>query len=120
MATEARLSRSALSDIGGILAWSHTEFGEAARQRYEALISAAIRHAAKSNGSILFKSRAELDDTLLSWHLANSTSHSRGGRVRTPRHFLLCRWEERALAVARVLHDRQDPALHYVPDTDWE
>lgn len=120
MVTETRLSQSALSDIDAILARSHREFGEAARVQYESLIAAAIRHAAQSQGNMLFKPRAELDAGVVSWRLANSVMRSAGGRVKTPRHLLLCRWEGEVLAIARVLHERQDPTRHFDANADWE
>ncbi len=38
-----RLTDAAQADIVSILAWSHEQFGQEARQRYEALIAAASR-----------------------------------------------------------------------------
>lgn len=60
------------------------------------------------------------DSTRVGTRLSNSALRSRSGRVRTPRHLLLCRWEGDCLAVARMLHERQDPSLHFDPDNDWE
>ena len=45
-----RLTHAAQSDIASILAWSHDQFGEEARQRYEALNITAIRDAATPRG----------------------------------------------------------------------
>ena len=41
-----RLSEAAQDDVLGILAWTHEQFGEAARLRYEHLIVAALRDLA--------------------------------------------------------------------------
>ena len=41
-----RLSAAAQADIVAILAWTHEQFGEAARSRYEALIVARLRDIA--------------------------------------------------------------------------
>lgn len=57
---------------------------------------------------------------MLTWHLAQSILRSPGGRVRRPRHLLLCRWSGDRLEVARVLHELQDPTLNFNPATDWD
>lgn len=41
-----RLSDAAQGDVLSILAWTHEQFGEAARLRYESLIVAALRDVA--------------------------------------------------------------------------
>jgi toxin ParE1/3/4 len=41
-----RLSDAAQADVVNILDWTHGEFGEAARLRYESLIVAALRDVA--------------------------------------------------------------------------
>lgn len=119
MAADFRLSQSALSDLDRILDDSQRAFGDAARLRYEALISAALRHAAQSRDSVGFKSRPEVGEGVLSWHIANSVWRSTGGRVGRPRHILLCRWEGTRLAVARILHDTMEPTRHLDSETDW-
>jgi len=120
MPADFRLSQAALNDIDDILETSYREFGELARQRYGALIAAALRHAANSRDTILLKRRTELGPDILSWHLRNSAIRSSGERVKRPRHVFYCRWEGERLAIGRVLYDVMDPRLHVDPDASWE
>lgn len=117
---EPHISVSAQNDIAHALEWSFENFGAAAEARYSALIATAITHAAQSPNAPGLKKCAELDGDLLSWHLSQSVLHSAGGRVRKPRHLLICRWVDEQLQIARLLHEAQDPALNFDPTTDWE
>ena len=116
---QIRLSRSADEDIFAILAWSQDRFGDEARLRYEALIMAALLHAAEHEDGVGFRVRPELGEGVLTWHLAQSAARSRGGVVRRPRHLLVCRWEGDILVVGRILHDAMDPTLHLEAQVDW-
>jgi len=116
---EPHISGSAQDDIAHALEWSFENFGAAAEARYAALVAAAIAHAAQDPDALGFKKRAELPGDVLSWHLSQSIMHSAGGRVRKPRHVLICRWVGDQLQVARLLHEVQDPALNFDPTTDW-
>ena len=117
-----RLSEAAQVDVINILAWTHEQFGEAARLRYERLIVTALRDVATQPdrpGSI---GRPELGVGVRSWHLRLSRDHAATGAevVRRPRHFLLYRPEPATLVVGRVLHDAMELARHLDPDTSWE
>jgi toxin ParE1/3/4 len=115
-----RLSDAAQMDVVDILAWTHEQFGAAARLRYESLIVAALRDVATQPdrpGSI---ARPELGAGVRSWHLRLSRDHVGTGAVRRPRHFLLYRAEPALLVVGRVLHDAMELARHLDPDTSWE
>ena len=117
-----RLSQAAQDDIFDILVWTHAQFGEAARQRYESLIVAALRDIAtepERPGSLL---RPELGVTVRSWHLRLSRSRieSAPGLVRRPRHFLVYRFESGRIVVARVLHDAMELSRHLADDTVWD
>lgn len=114
-----RLTHVAQADISGVLIWSHKSFGEAAEGRYAALIAAAIRDVAERSTDIGFTSHPELGDGVLTWHLAQSRGRSRGGDVRRPRHFLVCRREGEILAIGRLLHDAMDLQLHVSAGMDW-
>lgn len=114
------ISGSAQNDIAHALEWSFENFGAAAEARYAALIAAAIAHAAQDPNALGFKKRTELPGDVLSWHLAQSVLHSPSGRVRQPRHLLICRWVGDQLQVARLLHEVQDPALNFDATTDWQ
>ena len=117
-----RLSAAAQADIVGILAWTHAQFGETARQRYEALIAAALRDIAaqpERPGSI---KRPELGPGVWSWHLRLSRDRaSMGtGAVKRPRHFVIYRFEPGVTVVGRVLHDAMELARHVGPEASWE
>lgn len=115
-----RLSHAAQQDIVAILEWSHEQFGEEARIRYEALIAAAIRDAAARSNYVGHKPRPELGDGVFTWHLSHSRTRSAGGNVRRPRHFLVCRRDSDVLVIARVLHDAMDPQQHVDSTQQWE
>ena len=117
-----RLSHAAQIDVINILAWTHEQFGEAARRRYESLIVAALRDVAtqpERPGSI---TRPELGAGVRSWHLRLSRDHVVTGAepVRRPRHFLVYRPEPALLVVGRVLHDAMELARHLDPAASWE
>ncbi len=118
--TRYRLTHAAQADILSILAWSHDQFGEEARQRYEALITAAIRDAATRNDELGRTPRPELGDGVFSWHLVQSRRRSRAGKVHRPRHFLICRPDGDVLVVGRVLHDAMELRQHLDPQWPWE
>lgn len=117
-----RLSAAAQTDIIGILAWTHEHFGEAARERYEALLVAALRDVSfqpERPGSL---ERPELGEGVRSWHLQLSRERARTGTgvVRRPRHFLIYRAESDMIVVARVLHDAMELARHLDSEDAWE
>lgn len=116
-----RLSESAQGDILSILIWTHEQFGEAARLRYQGLIVAALRDVASQPdrpGSLL---RPELGAGVRSWHLRLSRSHVPPGvdEVRKPRHFLIYRCEPDWVVIGRVLHDAMELARHLDPGASW-
>ena len=114
-----RLTDAAQNDVASILAWSHEQFGEEARKRYEALIATAIREAA-SRSDDGYTSRPELGAGAFSWHLSRSRASSPGGKVNRPRHFLICRRDGDTLVIGRVLHDAMDLRRHIDPRRVWD
>ena len=117
-----RLSEAAQGDVLGILAWTHEQFGEAARLRYESLIVAALRDVANHPDKPGSLARPELGAGVRSWHLRPSRGHVNPGVefVRRPRHFLVYRADPALLVVGRVLHDAMELARHLGPDMSWE
>jgi len=117
-----RLSDSAQADVIGVLAWTHEQFGETARLRYERLIVAALRDVATRPdrpGSI---SRSELGAGVRSWHLRLSRHHAAtsAAAVHRPRHFLVYRVEPDLLVVGRVLHDAMELTQNLDPEASWK
>jgi len=117
--TGYRLTHAARADIVAILAWSQQQFGEEARKRYEPLIVTAIRDAAARGGDGVPAPRPELGEGVFSWHLARSRLRAPGGKVRRPRHFLICRRDDDTLVIGRVLHDTMDLRQHVDPGRAW-
>lgn len=116
-----RLSASAQTDLINILAWTHAQFGELARQRYEALIATALRDIATDPERGGSSAQPELGADVRSWHLRLSRERARtaSGVVQRPRHFLIYRVEGDTVLVARVLHDAMDAARHLEGDAPW-
>jgi toxin ParE1/3/4 len=116
-----RLSQAAQDDVTGILAWTHEQFGEAARLRYESLIVAALRDVAAQPERPGSLARPELGAGVRSWHLRLSREHASTAAqaVRRPRHFIVYRVEPALLVVGRVLHDAMEPARHVDPQASW-
>ena len=116
-----RLSDAAQSDIVDILAWSETQFGEAARKRYERLIVTALRDIAGAPDRPGSVARPELGADVRSWHLRGSRDRARGpdGVVNRPRHFLLYKMvDPQCVAIGRVLHDAMELRRHLAPEND--
>lgn len=113
-----RLSPQAEKDIEAILNWSHDQFGERVRLRYEGLLSRAILDVAERPNRPGSQKRPEVADGAWTYHLRHSRDHvSRAiGRIRNPRHFLLYRLaDDGRLEIGRVLHDGMDIARHLPP-----
>lgn len=114
-----RISALAEQDLEAILAWSHEQFGEQERLRYEALLVQAILDVAENPQRVGCTSRPELAPSAFTYHLRSSrdrTSRSMG-RVRNSPHFLICRIAtDGYLEVGRVLHDSMDLARHLPVD----
>ncbi|WP_425057014.1 type II toxin-antitoxin system RelE/ParE family toxin [Sodalis ligni] len=118
-----RLSAAAQSDIINILKWTHIQFGEAARRRYERLLVTALRDVASDPGRLGSVARKELGKGARSWHLKLSAERakSKDGVVHRPRHFLIYRIDaEDLMVVGRVLHDAMELEQHILQGTPWE
>lgn len=117
---EYRLTHAAQSDLAEILAWSHEQFGEEARTRYEALIVTAIRDAASHGQTGVHTSRPELGTGVYSWHLSRSRTRTPGGKVNRPRHLLIYRRDGNTLVIGRVLHEAMELQRHIDPRETWD
>ena len=117
-----RLSAAAQGDVLSILAWTHEQYGEAARLRYESLVVAALRDVASQADRPGSFARPELGAGVRSWHLRLSRDHMKAGVavVRRPRHFLIYRAEPAVVVVGRVLHDAMELRRHMDLETSWK
>jgi toxin ParE1/3/4 len=109
------ISPAAERDIKSILAWTHEQFGEEGRLRYEALLVRAILDVAAEPNRTGSQTRPEIAAAARTYHLCHSQSRVRAavGRVRRPRHFLLYRTrDDGRVEIGRVLHERMDLAQH--------
>ncbi|MBL8817449.1 MAG: type II toxin-antitoxin system RelE/ParE family toxin [Planctomyces sp.] len=107
------LANAASEDIVSILEWSHENFGELARLRYEALLTKAIIDIAESPDRPGCVAREELAAGARTYHLWHSRNRvgKTPGVVRNPRHFLLFRpGAQSDIEIGRVLHDSMDLA----------
>ena len=114
-----RLSAFAVIDIEDILLRSELSYGEAARQRYEALLEAALRDVAGDPDRPGVRQREELAPGARTYHLFYSRQRGRTdlGIVRRPRHVLLFRLKDpETVEIGRVLHDAMEPAAHLPAD----
>ena len=110
-----RLSPLAEADLESILAWTHENFGEEGRLRYEALLVRAILDVANDPQRPGCHSRPELAAGAMTYHFVHSRDHvpKATGRVKKPRHFLLVRVAaDGCLEIGRVLHDSMDLERH--------
>ncbi|MEE4675257.1 type II toxin-antitoxin system RelE/ParE family toxin [Pseudomonas viridiflava] len=113
-----RISNPARADIVDILRLSQTQFGDQARQRYQALILAALQAIAGTPYRISHE-RDELAPGLRSYHLVYSRQQAKHphGTVKSPRHVVFYRVaNDEVIEVVRLLHDAMDVQLHLPND----
>ncbi len=118
-----RLTESAEADTVDILAWSETQFGSAARIRYQRLIVTALTDIAANPVRPGSLARPELGPDIRSWHLRGSRERARGpdGLVQRPRHFLIYRTLDAPLiTIGRVLHDTTELERHMQEPGLWD
>jgi toxin ParE1/3/4 len=102
-------------DIEQILAWTHEQFGEQARLRYEALLVTAIQDVGEDPKRAASHARPEIAAGARTYHVRHSRDRVAGGlrRVSRPRHFLVYRiMPDGQIEIGRVLHDSMDLERH--------
>ena len=108
-----RLARPALLDLANILSTSAERWGAEARQRYAAVLAAAMRHVAAEPDGPLSQKRPDLRSGIRSFHVRCARRSAEGARVRRPVHVLYYRvGEEGVIEIIRVLHERMEPSRH--------
>lgn len=114
-----RISNAARADIVDILTISRMQFGDQARQRYQALILAALQAIADTPYRIGSHERDELAQGLRSYHLIYSRQQASPphGMVKSPRHIVFYRVvSDDVIEVVRLLHDAMEVQLHLPSD----
>jgi toxin ParE1/3/4 len=109
-----RLARPAQIDLANILATSAQRWGAESRQRYAAVLAAAMRQVADQPEGPLTKKRPELRSGIRSFHIRYTRrSAEEDARVRRPVHVLYYRVaQEGVIEIVRVLHERMEPSRH--------
>lgn len=108
-----RLTEPAKADIASVLRTSETMHGSAARIRYRALLTAAMRRLAVDPRGLSTVDRHELCDGVRSCHIRHSRNESREAPVRDPVHVIFYRALAPGLVeIVRVLHERMEPSRH--------
>ena len=106
-----RLARPAQIDLANILATSAERWGTEGRQRYAAVLAAAMRQVADEPEGPLTKKRPELRSGIRSFHVRYTRRSAEGARVRRPVHVLYYRVaKEGVIEIVRVLHERMEPS----------
>lgn len=112
-----RISQDARADIVDVLRHSQTQFGLAARRRYQGLILTALDTIAAEPDRIGSSSRDEIEPGLRSFHLVHCRSRSPAGKVHRPRHILFYRLgDDEVIEVVRILHDAMEVRRHLSPE----
>ena len=108
-----RISEPAKADIVALLRSSEALHGTAARLRYRALVTAAMRRVAANPLGISTHDQSELLPGLRSFHIRHSREASREARVAHPVHVIFYRAAGTGpVEIVRVLHERMDPLRH--------
>jgi toxin ParE1/3/4 len=103
----------ALKDIEDILDRSSDQFGRDARDRYEALLLAALGDLSEDPERPTAQIRADLPGNLRTYHVKHARHRASQPAVANPRHLILYRIASpTVVAVARVLHEAMDIERH--------
>ena len=108
-----RLARPAQIDLVNILSTSAERWGAESRQRYAAVLIAAMRQVAAEPDGPLTRKRPDLRSGIRSFHVRYARRSAEGATVRKPVHVLYYRVaEEGVIEIVRVLHERMEPSRH--------
>jgi toxin ParE1/3/4 len=108
-----RLARPAQIDLANILATSAERWGVEGRQRYAAVLVAAMRQVAAEPEGPLTRKRPELRSDVRSFHVRYARRPAQATEVRRPVHVLYYRVAgDSVIEIVRVLHERMDPSRH--------
>jgi toxin ParE1/3/4 len=108
-----RLARPAQIDVAGILATSAERWGVEGRQKYAALLAAAMRQVASAPDGPLTRKRPDLRYGIRSFHIRHARRSAGADKVGRPVDILYYRAAEGGvIEIIRVLHERMDPGRH--------
>lgn len=105
MTYKVELTPDARADIARILVASAEDFGPRARDRYAALMAAALANLRKDPFRPGSAERAEIRPGLRTYHLRQARQQAAGPRVGRPRHLIVYAVSDETVVVLRVLHD---------------
>lgn len=106
-----RLALVAEAEITRILAQSEREFGAAARERYAALLVAAIEELAADPNRLGVREEPLVDRQLRTYHLSRSKGRvpTPPGQVGKPRHALVFEVaDDGTVIILGVIHERME------------
>lgn len=104
-----RLAGTAEAEIREILAWSEEKFGKSGRERYAALIVAAMEDIAGDPEQVLIDRKRLSRVEVGIYRVAHSRDRvpDPPGRVREPRHALIFRVaQDDVIDIIGIVHDR--------------
>jgi len=110
-----RLARHAEEDIVSILASSRERFGDAARNRYEALLTVVLDGLRVNPDMAGSKARPEFGKNVRTYHLrlSREDAPTPEGKVQRPRHIVVYRTVgNEKTEIIRVLHDSMELRRH--------
>ena len=99
-------------DLQETISWTEKRFGQAAADRYSALIKRSLRDLREDPTRIGVRLRPDLAPGAYTYHLSFSRDRVSGDKVKLPRHLILYRFKESAVEFARLLHDGRDLTRH--------
>lgn len=117
MTFELYLAPEAEADIDDILEWSVAQFGEAVRDGYEELITAAIGSLLSDPSCAGSHDRPDLGHGVRSLHLKSSRDRVTASvrKIVAPRHFVIYRQVGAMIQVVRILHDAMNLPDQRIP-----
>lgn len=110
---QVRFTPLALDDIRNILDTSALRHGDAARDRYRALLGTAFRQIETSPTNVSSAACDDLAPGIRRLHLARCRQSGKAPRVANPVHVVFYKQVAAdAILIVRVMHERMEPSRH--------
>ncbi|MGD9614181.1 MAG: type II toxin-antitoxin system RelE/ParE family toxin [Alphaproteobacteria bacterium] len=114
-----RVARRAQTDLMIILGDGAEKWGAEASRRYGLTLMRAMRQVASDPEGRLTRPRPDIRPDLRSFHLRHVRQNGRQPAVKRPVHVIYYRLVEPGLIeIARILHDRMEPARQFETGAD--